>query len=73
MDLKTAFRYVVRGRPSQDDRPALPAGHPDTWGTLTDGTMLEGSAYPIPPFLPRRDDASHRRLLALADSILSAD
>ena len=39
--------YVVRGRPGQNDRPALPAGHPTTWGLITAGTILEGSAYPV--------------------------
>jgi len=26
-------------------RTALPAGHPDTWGRLIAGTVLEGSPY----------------------------
>jgi hypothetical protein len=30
-------------------RAALPAGHSFTWGLLTDGTLLAGSAYPWPP------------------------
>jgi hypothetical protein len=33
------------------DRPARPAGHPQTWGMLTAGTVLEGEAYPYPVFL----------------------
>jgi hypothetical protein len=33
------------------DRPPLPAGHPLTWGTITDQTSLHGSAYPHPVFL----------------------
>jgi hypothetical protein len=36
--------------PPQEDpeRPALPPGHPETWGSITRGTMLEGMPYPIP-------------------------
>jgi hypothetical protein len=30
------------------DRPALPPGHPTTWGLITAGTLLAGEAY-IPP------------------------
>ena len=30
---------------SADDRPALPPGHPLSWGLLTLGTLLEGSPY----------------------------
>ncbi len=33
------------------DRPALAAGHPITWGAITDGTPLEGERYPFPVFL----------------------
>ena len=33
------------------DRPARPPGHPATWGLITDGTVLEGDAYPYPVFL----------------------
>ena len=33
------------------DRPARQAGHPETWGLLTAGTVLEGEAYPYPVFL----------------------
>ncbi|MBW4024959.1 MAG: hypothetical protein HIU92_17820 [Proteobacteria bacterium] len=29
----------------RDDRIALPAGHPISWGLLTAGTVLEGSAF----------------------------
>lgn len=43
--------YVVRGRPGQNDRPALPAGHPVTWGAITDGTVLEHAIYPFPVFV----------------------
>lgn len=38
------------GRPTRFDRPALPAGHPISWGELTRGTVLEGSPYPHPVF-----------------------
>jgi hypothetical protein len=31
--------------PPGDDRLALPPGHPLSWGLLTRGTILEGSAY----------------------------
>ena len=43
--------YVVRGRPGQADRPALPAGHPVSWGAITEGTVLAESVYPFPVFL----------------------
>ena len=33
------------------DRPARPAGHPDSWGLLTGGTVLDGEPYPYPVFL----------------------
>jgi hypothetical protein len=33
------------------DRPARPAGHPETWGLITSGTVLDGEAYPYPVFL----------------------
>jgi hypothetical protein len=33
------------------DRPARPAGHPQTWGLLTEGTVLDGAPYPYPVFL----------------------
>ena len=33
------------------DRPPRPPGHPATWGLITDGTVLEGEAYPYPVFL----------------------
>ena len=42
--------HVVRGRPGPDDRPALPSGHPDTWGLITAGTCTEGTPYPFPVF-----------------------
>lgn len=43
--------HVVRGRPGPDDRPALPSGHPDSWGLITAGTCIEGAAYPFPIFV----------------------
>ena len=43
--------FVVRGRPGQFDRPALPAGHPLTWGAITAGTLLDQAEYPFPVFL----------------------
>ena len=33
------------------DRPARQAGHPETWGLITAGTVLDGEAYPYPVFL----------------------
>jgi len=33
------------------DRPAKPAGHPDTWGLIIAGTVLDGTPYPFPVFL----------------------
>jgi hypothetical protein len=46
-----AVVYVVRGRPGQNDRPALPAGHPISWGAITDGTVLDCAPYPFPVFV----------------------
>ncbi len=43
--------YVVRGRPGPLDRPALPSGHPESWGAITQGTILDQSTYPFPIFL----------------------
>lgn len=42
-------------REPEDDanRPALPAGHPVSWGLLTDGTLLDGVEY-VPPHEPRK-------------------
>ncbi len=45
-------QYVVRGRPGQGDRPALPSGHPITWGAITTGTVLDCAVYPFPVFGP---------------------
>ncbi|MEJ0047569.1 MAG: AsnC family protein, partial [Rhodospirillales bacterium] len=33
------------------DRPTRPPGHPDTWGLITAGTVLQGAPYPFPVFL----------------------
>lgn len=46
-----AIIYVVRGRPGQNDRPALPAGHPISWGAITEGTVLDDEKYPFPVFV----------------------
>lgn len=40
----------ICGRPGAADRPPLPAGHPISWGMLTDGTALDGADYPFPVF-----------------------
>jgi hypothetical protein len=32
------------------DRPSRPSGHPDSWGLITAGTVLDGQAYPYPVF-----------------------
>jgi hypothetical protein len=37
--------------PPDPARPPLPAGHPLSWQALTVGTVLEGSAYPLPVFI----------------------
>ena len=42
--------YFVRGRPGPLDRPALPSGHPESWGVITQGTILDQSIYPFPVF-----------------------
>ena len=47
----TSMTYVVRGRPGPADRPALPSGHPVSWGAITDGTVLDSAEYPFPVFL----------------------
>ena len=44
-------RYFVTGRPGRDDRPPLPAGHPLTWGLITQGTTLDSAPYPFPVFV----------------------
>lgn len=40
--------FVVRGRPGPLDRPPLPPDHADSWGLITDGTILHRAAYTIP-------------------------
>ena len=42
--------YVVRGRRGPNDRPALPPGSPESWGAITDDTMLDRAAYPFPVY-----------------------
>lgn len=42
--------YVVRGRPGPNDRPALPPGSPESWGAITDHTLLDRAEYPFPIF-----------------------
>jgi hypothetical protein len=40
--------------PREDpSRPPLPAGHPRSWGLLTEGTVLAGSFWPSPGREPR--------------------
>ena len=34
--------------PEDPERPPMPAGHAATWGTIIQGTSLEGMPYPIP-------------------------
>ena len=36
--------------PEDPRRDPLPPGHPRSWGAITDGTLLEGSPYPMPVF-----------------------
>lgn len=52
--------YVVRGRPGQNDRPALSAGHPISWELLTAGTVIDGAKYPHPVYL--NDELQLRKL-----------
>ena len=47
---QTSMRLHVTGRPGPADRPALPPGHPITWGLITSGTVLEQASYPFPVF-----------------------
>ena len=42
--------FVVRGRPGPTDRPALPPGSPESWGAITDNTLLHHAPYPFPVF-----------------------
>ena len=46
--------FVVRGRPGPTDRPALPPGSPESWGAITENTVLHQAAYPFPVFPPCR-------------------
>ena len=46
--------FVVRGRPGPTDRPALPPGSPESWGAITDNTVLHHAPYPFPVFPPCR-------------------
>lgn len=46
--------FVVRGRPGPGDRPALPPGSPESWGAITENTVLHQAAYPFPVFPPSR-------------------
>jgi hypothetical protein len=36
--------------PEDPRREPLPAGHPRCWKAITDGTLLEGTPYPLPVF-----------------------
>ena len=38
--------------PEDPGRDPLPAGHPRSWGAITQGTVLEGEPYPLPVFVP---------------------
>ncbi len=33
------------------DRPPRPPGHPECWGLITAGTVLDGAPYPYPVYL----------------------
>lgn len=44
-----AMRGIDRGGDA-GDRPPLPSGHPTAWAVLTEGTILQGTAYPLPVF-----------------------
>jgi hypothetical protein len=37
--------------PEDRARPPLPAGHPRSWHILIEGTVLEGTEYPLPVFV----------------------
>lgn len=62
----------VRGRPGASDRPALPSGHPVTWGAITDGTVLDGAVYPYPVFLSAPLPSDTVLDAAVADDSLAA-
>lgn len=36
--------------PEDPGRDPLPAGHPRSWNVITEGTVLEGTPYPLPVF-----------------------
>lgn len=36
--------------PEDAAREPLPAGHPRSWGPLIEGSVLEGTPYPLPVF-----------------------
>jgi len=38
----------AKAPPEDLSRRPLPAGHPRTWGLLTEGTVLAGTAWPAP-------------------------
>ncbi len=40
-----------RPAPEDPNRDPLPAGHPRSWSAITDGTLLEGTPYPLPCFV----------------------
>ena len=42
--------FVVRGRPGPTDRPALPPGSPESWGAITENTVLHQAPYPFPVY-----------------------
>ena len=48
-----ALRAPREYGPQSEDpsRDPLPPGHPRSWGVLTDGTVLEGTPYPLPVFV----------------------
>jgi hypothetical protein len=48
---RTKRRAVPAAEEEARDRPARPAGHPQTWGMINAGTVLEGVSYPYPVFL----------------------
>ena len=39
------IEQVFAGRAGEDERHPLPPGHPLSWGLLTQGTILEGTAF----------------------------
>ena len=45
----TVQAWAEERQAGDDDRLPLPPGHPTTWGLLTAGTSLEGSAYVYSP------------------------